>query len=491
MPPEQVRAWFNRTIIGLAAGVLLFIGALGIITGGSSFFPVFIVPVLLGISGIILIYIEYAVKLWEQNDIIPSIAMVFLPLMFYYFSVLQIYSPELFLVFLAVNSVIFLLLSLLILVCGLRVKWAVRKFVYHRYYYKNSQSPPAKRIPAIIAIFVLFGIILLVNGTTAVITNINSIAGGSGVSGVNTHQVNERSFALPGNVQAGYSEKTPEPSSVRALIFPIFAPGYPGGNEISFFQDLRSGNGQYNVQTPITGPEFPQSGLQAEQVTVTAGPLPVSPEENSGGSPGPALTPVNTPPAVPSPGQSPVQVFLPVVQEVTTIPTPSVTATVLTATMTAQMQEIPVLKIPYPEFEQAVFDRFNTERIERKLIPFGYNALLSGIARAHSVDMADRGYFSRTDPEGKSPTARVMDAGFPVRKTFDEGTYRTGISESIGQVAIANLSSTSLAYQADNLVMEWVKNPGDRNYLMNPDYDLMGVGIASNGSTCFITVDVW
>ncbi len=84
-----------------------------------------------------------------------------------------------------------------------------------------------------------------------------------------------------------------------------------------------------------------------------------------------------------------------------------------------------------------------------------------------------------------------MDAGFTVRKTFGEGTYRTGISESIGQIAVANLTSTPVASQAEMLVTEWIKNPGDRNYLMNPDYDLMGVGITSDDSTCFITVDVW
>jgi uncharacterized protein YkwD len=186
-----------------------------------------------------------------------------------------------------------------------------------------------------------------------------------------------------------------------------------------------------------------------------------------------------------------VQVYTPDVQEVTTIPASSVTVSLSTPVPPAPGQETPVLENPYPDFERAVLDRFNVERIERKLKPFGYDALLSEIARAHSADMADREYFSRTDPEGTSPTTRAMDAGFTVRKTFGEGTYRTGISESIGQVTVANLTSATVAYQAEILVIEWIKNPGDRNYLMNPDYDLMGVGIVSDGSTCFITVDVW
>ena len=491
MPSGQIRPWFNRTIIGFAAGILLIIGAAGIIAGGTTFFPVFIVPVLLGVSGIILIYIEYAVKLWEQEDIVTSMAMVFLPLMFYYFSVLEIRSAELVLVFLAVNSVIFLLLSLLILMCGLRVKWAVRKFIYRQYYYKKSKSPLAKRIPAITAIFLLFGIILLVNGTAGMITNISSIAGSAGVSQVNTHQSNEGSLAVTGDVKSGYSEKNPEPNLVNALIFPVFVPGYSGGKEISLFQDLRSGNGQYQVPATTSAPEGIPAGTMTGQVNQTPGPEQIPPVENGDAGPGPVRTPVIIPSAIPSPVQSPVQVIPPVVKEATTLPALSVPVTVSTTTTTTPMQGMPVLEIPYPDFERAVLDRFNMERIERKLRPFEYDALLSEIARTHSTDMADRGYFSRTDPEGKSPTTRAMDAGFPVRKTFDEGTYRTGISECIGKVTTANLTSMPVAYQAEVLVKEWVMNPGERNYLMNSDYDLLGVGIASNGSVCFITVDVW
>jgi hypothetical protein len=212
MPSAPVRPWFNKTIIGLAAGVLLVIGAAGIIAGGPVFSPVFMIPALLGISGIILIYIEYAVRLWEQDDTVLSMAMVFIPLMFYYFSVLNIHSAELFLVFLAVNSVIFLILSLIILVCGVRVKWVVRKLIYHQYYYKKSLSPPAGPVPAITAIFLLLGIILLVNGSAGVITNINSITGGHGISQMNEPQLDEGSLIMAGGYQVT-REKIPSSQS--------------------------------------------------------------------------------------------------------------------------------------------------------------------------------------------------------------------------------------------------------------------------------------
>jgi hypothetical protein len=272
MQSGQIRPWFNRTIIGFAAGILLILGAAGIIAGGTAFFPVFIVPVLLGLSGIILIYIEYAVRLWEQDDIVTSMAMVFLPLMFYYFSVLDIHSAELFLVFLAVNSVIFLLLSLLILVCGLRVKWAVRKFVYRRYYYKKSPSHPAKRIHAITAIFLLFGIILMVNGVGSMVANIGSIAGGPGVSQENGLPVNKDQLTIAGDASYGYYEKKPETNIVPALIFPIFVPGYSGGNEISLFQDFRGGNGNYNVQIPNSGTEGAPTGTRPNRRMIPGDP---------------------------------------------------------------------------------------------------------------------------------------------------------------------------------------------------------------------------
>lgn len=62
-------------------------------------------------------------------------------------------------------------------------------------------------------------------------------------------------------------------------------------------------------------------------------------------------------------------------------------------------------------FEMEVFDLINIERGKQGIGFLSWDQELAGVARAHSMDMSDRGYFSHINPEGQKPADRKWDAG--------------------------------------------------------------------------------
>ncbi|MFE1578872.1 sigma-70 family RNA polymerase sigma factor [Streptomyces fradiae] len=109
---------------------------------------------------------------------------------------------------------------------------------------------------------------------------------------------------------------------------------------------------------------------------------PVSPPA----SPSPSRTPSPSPsPSAPPPSPSP---------SVSAAPSP-------TATRTAA-----------PSTARRLTELVNARRAEAGCAPLRLDARLTAAARAHARDMAARGYFAHTDPEGRDPDARMAEAGY-------------------------------------------------------------------------------
>ena len=87
---------------------------------------------------------------------------------------------------------------------------------------------------------------------------------------------------------------------------------------------------------------------------------------------------------------------------------------------------------------------------------------LQRAARAHSVDMAGRGYFDHTSPDGRSVDQRTRAAGYP-------GAF-------VGE----NIAAGRAGAQAT--VSQWMASPGHCLNIMEPKYRFLGVGYASNPS---------
>lgn len=104
----------------------------------------------------------------------------------------------------------------------------------------------------------------------------------------------------------------------------------------------------------------------------------------------------------------------------------------------------------------------DVERSRAGCGPVTANAALQSAAQGHSDEMATRGYFSHTSPDGSTFAGRIRAAG-----------YRGGaIAENIAA------GQTS----AEDVMSAWMASPGHRANILNCTYRDIGVGYATGGS---------
>jgi uncharacterized protein YkwD len=106
--------------------------------------------------------------------------------------------------------------------------------------------------------------------------------------------------------------------------------------------------------------------------------------------------------------------------------------------------------------ESAVVDIVNEERARAGCPSVRGEAGLHDLARRHSADMAARGYFDHTDPDGRTPWDRAEAAG------------------------ISGVGGENIAMGAPDArsVMEmWMDSPGHRANILNCDFTRIGVGM--------------
>ncbi|MFF7770934.1 CAP domain-containing protein [Streptomyces massasporeus] len=103
-----------------------------------------------------------------------------------------------------------------------------------------------------------------------------------------------------------------------------------------------------------------------------------------------------------------------------------------------------------------VLSLVNEERAKVGCSPVAANSALQSLAQNYSEDMAARGFFDHTDPDGRTPWDRAEKAG------------------------ISNLGGENIARgQADAAaVMDaWMSSPGHRANILNCDFKTLGVGV--------------
>ena len=110
--------------------------------------------------------------------------------------------------------------------------------------------------------------------------------------------------------------------------------------------------------------------------------------------------------------------------------------------------------------ENKMLGLVNDERTSRGLKPLQMDKKLQGVARAHSKDMLEKGYFSHTSQDGKSPFDRMHDAGI----TF--------------LVAGENLA---LAPDVDIAHNGLMNSPGHRANILTADFGKVGIGVIDVG----------
>ncbi|MFC9327052.1 sigma-70 family RNA polymerase sigma factor [Kitasatospora sp. NPDC057015] len=190
---------------------------------------------------------------------------------------------------------------------------------------------------------------------------------------------------------------------------------------------------------PVAAPAEPQPSLSvpptAPGTPSPAQPSPV-PAQTAGPAPAAESAPATVPPTAP-PGPKPVRTPA-------TVPPP------------APVVAAPAPAVALDPFERALVDLLNGERVKQGCAPLRVDPRLSEAAQRHSDDMAARGYFDHTDPDGVTAPQRITAAGY--RWT----TYAENIGFGRDDAAV--------------VVGELMNTPDHRAHILNCAFKDIGVG---------------
>src|SRR5216117_3313130 len=108
--------------------------------------------------------------------------------------------------------------------------------------------------------------------------------------------------------------------------------------------------------------------------------------------------------------------------------------------------------------EQDLVARINSFRASRSLPTLTVSDTLTVAAKWMSADMGARNYFAHTSLDGRSPTQRMYDAGYPAFGTWT------------GEDLAAGYTNTA------DVLNGWINSPAHYAVLVNPHYRAIGVG---------------
>lgn len=111
--------------------------------------------------------------------------------------------------------------------------------------------------------------------------------------------------------------------------------------------------------------------------------------------------------------------------------------------------------------EARMHDAVNAERRRKHRIPLERKPSLDAVARAHSADMAARGYVAHETPEGLNPVDRLERGG------IDGFT-----------LAAENVGITDSAHPHPAMLEAWLESHEHREALLGPAFNATGLGIA-------------
>ena len=125
---------------------------------------------------------------------------------------------------------------------------------------------------------------------------------------------------------------------------------------------------------------------------------------------------------------------------------------------------------PTPQIEQQSFSLLNGARSASDLNLLGLSPPASGVARAHSAAMRDFGFFGHRDPQGRTLKERLQEAGIPHSAAAENLAMVTGASDPAQWVHDHLMASAE-----------------HREHILDSDFVLAGVGVATHGSTVWVT----
>lgn len=115
--------------------------------------------------------------------------------------------------------------------------------------------------------------------------------------------------------------------------------------------------------------------------------------------------------------------------------------------------------------EDDLLAQVNAFRASRGLPTLAVSTTLSAAASAMAFDMSANDYFSHTALDGRSPTQRMADAGYPAFATWSGEDLAAGYTSAAG------------------VLQGWLDSPAHLAVLTNPAYRVIGIGRAYSASS--------
>jgi uncharacterized protein YkwD len=117
--------------------------------------------------------------------------------------------------------------------------------------------------------------------------------------------------------------------------------------------------------------------------------------------------------------------------------------------------------------ETALLVRLNDVRVQFGLSRINGSNELQKVARAHAVDMIERGFFDHVNPEGRGPGDRVGIIDRQFVGTTGENIARMGGSISKNENPLAA-----------QFHQNWMESEGHRENILTEDWSAVGIGVA-------------
>jgi uncharacterized protein YkwD len=113
-----------------------------------------------------------------------------------------------------------------------------------------------------------------------------------------------------------------------------------------------------------------------------------------------------------------------------------------------------------PELESQMLELVNKERVREGLAPLAADPEMREVARRHSTDMFQRGYFAHATPEGRSPFDRMREGGVQFRTAGEN---------------LALAPTLTIAHRG------LMNSPGHRANILQRQFGRVGIGVMDGG----------
>lgn len=147
-------------------------------------------------------------------------------------------------------------------------------------------------------------------------------------------------------------------------------------------------------------------------------------------------------------------------------------------------QHATAYKVNISKVASIIHDKVNQVRAEHGLPSLSYSEDMQKVAQYRSDDMASKGYFSHTAPNGDKPSDVAKKMGINCRNELGGGRYSVGIGENIYKKTGQLGSEESIAQAA---FKGWMNSSGHRANILNGNYHSEGIAFSISGNSVWVT----